>query len=118
LVRKQARRKKILTVLAVAAAVLIVAAIVTIGTIADARTDIFGDGDQVVRLRPNGRFTATLYHGFRHSGSYTLSEEGGVTTVLLTTGGTTIEASIIDGRFFLPDAWQDNCGHNMILSRR
>ena len=118
LARKKARQKKLLIIAAVVVIVLAVAAVVIFGAVQDAGTQIFSQPPQTVRLLPNRTFTAELYHGIRHSGTYTKTEQDGLTTIEFNSGGVTAQTVIIDDNLFVPLEWQDDHGHNTVLPKR
>jgi len=118
LARKKARRRKLIIILTVIVIVLAVAAIVTISTIMNAGTDTYTDGDQFVKLRPNGRFVANLHHDEKYRGTYEITEQGNWPVIAFTTGGETIYGQFMEDNLFLPDAWQDDHGHNSVLTKK
>ena len=116
---KKAKRKRnaIIAVCGVLVIAFIVFMIITI--IDNAGTQTYSDGYASVVLRPNGRFTSTLYHNDRYTGTYTTSESGGATLVHFSqdNGGTAV-GIITDGVFVIPDAWDDGHGHGSALPLR
>ena len=115
--RKQVRRKKMMIIMIAVAAILALAitAYVIFTRIQDAGTETFTDGSQTVRLLPNGTFAADLYHSDGRRGRFEKIEGGAWTTIHFTYGGETVSSMIVDGVLFVPDAWQDACGHNTAL---
>ena len=108
------RANKRTTVIAITAIAVLFVAAVAYGiytSVISAGTETYTDGGQTVKLLPNGKFTAELYHGDSYSGTYSKVESGGWTNVHLNYDGDTAIGMIMEKQFFLPDAWQDDDGH-------
>jgi hypothetical protein len=117
LAKRRARTKKLAIISTIVVIVIAVAAYVTISLYMAAGTETFTDGYQIVRLRPNGRFTATLYHNVRHSGRFTMEEQEGLVTVAFTHDGVTVRGQVTGDNLIVPDEWRDACGHSTVLAR-
>ena len=117
--RKKAKLKRLMLTIAVCVFVgLAIAGYLIFSSMREAATDTFSDGTQTIRLRPNGRFTAQLYHGMSFNGEYTIGEEEGWTIVSFTHDGMTVQSEIVEDMLFIPTEWHDQCGHNTVLPRR
>ena len=118
LAKKKAKQRKILIIAGVFVLLLAIASVVYVSTTVEARTIVYSDGSQVVRLRPNGRFSADLSHGARFRGTYTVEDEGRWKNISFTERGVTIYSMIMDENLIIPEEWQDACQHNTMLPRR
>jgi len=120
--RKQAKRKQLIITIIIAVAVIALAitAYLVVNAVWIEGTEVFTDGDQTVRLRPNGKFTASLIHGVSYRGEYKYAEVGEWNLIYFTHDGVTVQSEILAGQLFLPDEWQAACGHghNSLLPRR
>jgi len=119
--RKKAKRNRRIGILVVVLLVLIAlaaTALIIYNTVQNNNADTFGINDIELKLRSDGRFTATLPHDERYRGQYSLVEEGGETIVTLVYNRTSVDGRIVDDQFYIPAAWQDSCGHATTLPRR
>ena len=111
---KKAKRNKMITIIAVAAAVVILAGAVILKIMLPDGTEKYSDGGQTVNLRPDGTFSATLYHNVQYSGTYE-RVSGGVNFIY---DGQTAFASIQGGAMELPAEWGDGHGHGSTLMKQ
>ena len=117
--RKQAKKKRLILIAILAVVVLAAGIFLTYSVYQTAAAERFGIGSYEVVLRPNGRFTANLFHNTNFRGRYTLTEHVGMRLVTFTHGDDTVFAEIVDDDFYIPQAWQDACGtHEVSLPRR
>ena len=110
---KKAKRNKTITIIAVAAAVVILAGAVILKIMWPDGTK-YSDGGQTVHLRANKTFNATLYHNVQYSGTYE-EVDGGVNFIY---DGQTAFASIQGGVMELPEEWGDDHGHGSTLMKQ
>ena len=118
LAQKKAKQKKMIIIAVVVVVVLAIAAFAIITAIQAAGTETYTDGHQTVVLKPNGTFTADLYHDAHYSGTYTMDKQGDWPLVTLTYGNNTSTVEIIEGAFTLPADWQDDHGHGSVLYKK
>ena len=112
---KRERNKKIL--IAAIIVVVIAAFAFALIMIANHQRDnrVFTTGGETVTLRANGTFDAKLSHGNRFSGTYSESTEGGVTVILFTHDGVTVDGTIEGIALTIPHEWDDGHGHDTRL---
>jgi ABC-type phosphate transport system substrate-binding protein len=112
---KKAKRNKIITVISVAAAILILAGAIIFNNMRSAGTETYSDGEQFISLRADGSFSAALYHGVQYSGTYERASGG----INLTYDGQQAFAAIQGGALNLPEEWgDDGHGHGSTLMKR
>jgi len=108
--QKRAKKKRI-TIL-VLCAIVLVAGITTAIVVALNQPDsrVFSvPGGQSVVLYENGRFEARLFHDINISGTFSEDEQGDVTGISFTVGGTTVSTQIEDDILILPMPWRATC---------
>jgi len=109
---KRAKRKKIITITAcITVAAVIIAAVVFFVLDYQNNHRVYASGDSTVTLSGNGNFRATLYHGERIAGTYTESDENGVTVITFTHDGETSTGWLTGNSLTIPDEWDDDHGH-------
>jgi len=118
LARKKAKRNKLITIIVVAVVVLTTATLITYTVVQNSMAEVFTDGTQTVRLRPDGRFRAELAHDDKYSGKYTKTDEIGLTMITFSYGKETAEAYLVYDQLYLPDKWDDGHGHDNMLTRK
>ena len=111
------RRKKRNIIIGVAIFIAIIIAVI-VGAVFSALTEVYTDGNATIELRPNGRFSALLYHNERYTGTYTTSQTGGATFVHFTYGDITSVTMFIEDGLVIPDDWDDGHGHGSVLPKR
>ena len=110
------KRRIIISLCSVLVLAFIAAVIITV--VFNAGTQTYSDGYATVELRPNGKFSAVLYHNERYNGVYTTSESGGATLIHLSYNDITAIAMVTDMGFIFPDEWFDDHGHGSVLPER
>ena len=118
LARKKAKRDRLITIIVIVAVVLATATLITYTVIQNSMAEVFTDGEQTVRLRPDGRFRATLIHDNKYSGTYTKVDEIGVITITFSYGKDTAEAFLVYDQLYLPEEWDDGHGHDSNMLTR
>jgi len=118
LAKKRAKMKKLIIIVSAVVIVLGVAAFIYFSTTAAAGTETYTDGYQTVTLRPNGRFSANLYHDEKYTGTYTIEDQGSWSIVAFVVNNQTIYGTIIQDNLMLPDDWHDDHGHNTVLQKK
>jgi len=116
---KKAKRKRNIIIAICAVLILALITFIILTIVENAGTQTYSDGYATVELRPNGRFSAMLYHNERYQGTYTTSESGGATLVHFSPDNSDSAIGIItDGVFIIPEAWDDGHGHGSALPKR
>jgi flagellar basal body-associated protein FliL len=100
-------------------AVLVIVILAAVGTVVfnvvqSARAEVYANGNAKVTLRPNGNFTATLYHDERVSGTYIKSSD----SIVFTYHGETVTAELESGNLHLPHEWDDGHDHGLVLTKQ
>ena len=114
-IKKAKRKKTILLVIVVVIAVALLSAIV-ISVVKNANTELYTDGGASIRLHPDGKFTAVLYHNERYKGTYEKAEDG--SSVAFTTGAGTVFSRIDGDVLMIPNEWDDSHSHSLGLPRK
>lgn len=116
--RKKAKQKKliIISVCAIVAVALVVVALIS--TDRQGGTETFSAGGQIVQLLDDGRFSASLAHNVRKTGTYTRIDDGDSVIIAFTTDGIVETGWIMDDVLIIPEEWDDLCNHGRILPRR
>ena len=117
LARKKAKRNKMIAIIVVVAVAIAATTLITYTVIQNSMAEVYASSDQTVRLRPDGRFRAQL-HDSSYRGSYTKTDEGGVTVITFSYGKETATGSIIIDQLYLPDEWDDGHGHAGMLTKK
>lgn len=109
--RKMSKQKRNRILITVCAAVLIVSSVsglfaLNIGRAASPLA-VYSDGGATITLFADGTFTASLYHGEHHTGTYQY-QDGWVT---FTYSGITVSAALSGTVMVLPIVWSDGHGH-------
>jgi cytoskeletal protein RodZ len=113
---KKAKRKRLIIVTVAGVLALALITVITISAIREARTETYTDGSQSVKLLPDGSFSATISHGDLYNGTYTKTDQEGLTVVTYSTdSGSTASGVIIEGQLYIPEEWLDDHGHNTVL---
>ena len=116
--RAKLKRKKTILIAVVVTLALVIVAIGIISIVWGTGVDTYSDGNQTVRLHPNGRFSARLNHDVRYNGAYTRTAQGERTEVALFYEESPVFTEIIEDVFHVPDEWQDNHRHNTLLPKK
>ena len=118
LARKKAKRNKLIAIIVVVVVVVTATTLITYTVIQNNMAEVFSDGEQTVRLRPDGRFRAQLAHDSSYRGSYTRTDEGGVMVITFSYGKETAVGQLIIDQLYLPDEWDDGHGHAGMLTKQ
>ena len=81
-------------------------------------TEIYRYGEQTVRLREDGSFSASLAHNVRKRGTYSKETGEGRTIVTFTVNGNIEIGWIVNDSLHIPMEWDDGHGHGNILPKR
>ena len=114
LAAKKAKQKRNIIIAICAVIALLLVAAVIFNAVQSARTEVYTRGNASITLRPNGEFTAILFHGERLSGTYVKSED----SVAFTHIGTTVIGELEGNTLHLPEEWDDGHGHGYIFTKR
>jgi len=116
---KRAKRKKIITIIAcIILAAVIIAAVVFFVLDYQNNHRVYVSGDSTITLSSNGNFRAKLYHGERIKGTYTESEEDGITVIAFTHDGQTSTGMLSGNNLTIPGQWDDDHGHGSVFTLR
>ncbi|MCL1790561.1 MAG: hypothetical protein FWG40_04255 [Peptococcaceae bacterium] len=115
---KKAKRQRMIIIASVAAVALVIITLGIYSAIQSAGTERYSDGNQVITLRQDGTFTATLIHGDKYKGTYTKTEQDNKTIVAFTSDEETVNGEIDGSNLRLPSEWVDDHGHGDILKKR
>jgi len=115
---KKAKRQKTIAIASIAVVALALIAFGIYSAISSAGTETYSDGSQVIKLRPDATFTASLSHGEKYSGSYTKTEQEGKTVIAFTGNEKTVYGEIDGANLRIPIEWQDDHGHGDTLKKR
>jgi len=116
---KRAKRKKIIMIAAcITVAAVIVAAVIFFVLDYQNNHRVYASGDSTVTLSSNGNFRTKLYHGERITGTYTESDENGVTVITFTHDGKTSTGMLLGNNLTIPDEWDDDHGHGSNFTLR
>jgi hypothetical protein len=81
-------------------------------------TETFSGGGLIVQLLDDGKFSASLAHNVRKSGTYTKTDEGSGTRISFNVNGVIEVGWIENNALRVPVEWEDACGHTNILPKR
>ena len=77
--------------------------------------EIYSYQGQTVQLLSDGTFTAILAHNVRKRGTYTKTDEHGMTGVLFNVNGFIETGWIINNELHIPREWDDGHGHGNVF---
>ena len=118
--RKKAKQKKLILtgISVVVVAAIVVLVVLLTGSGAQDGTQTFSAGGQIVQFLGDGRFSASLAHNVRKSGTYTMTANDNGVTVDFNTNGLVELGWIEDDVLIIPEEWEDLCNHGRRLPRR
>ena len=114
LAAKKASRKRIFLIIVAAAVALAAASAIIIGAVYSANLETYSDGYATIELRPDGRFTASLYHNENYNGTYVKTAD----RVEFTYDAVTISTELDGNSLRIPYEWEDGHGHGSLLPKR
>jgi hypothetical protein len=117
--KRKAKQKNIIIAVFCALAVVAAAVLLINSSVRQSNAETYRAGGQAVRLFNDGKFSATLAHNARKTGTYTTkTEEDGGTAVSFNMNGVVAVGRIEGNALRLPEEWDDGCGHGGVLRRR
>jgi len=114
---KKAKQKRLIIICVCVLIALIIAAIALYFFTGQKSAETFVLNGQTVQLHDDGKFSASLAHGVRKSGTYTKRTENGGIVVSFNINGKIENGWIINNALYLPDEWDDNHGHGNVFPR-
>jgi len=117
-IKKKARLKKVVIVIACALVIMVVLGIALNSTNKKKNAEIYSYLGQTILLYPDGKFTAALAHNANKSGTYTKTTESGRINVSFNINGRVEVGWIINNNLHLPREWDDGHGHGNIFPKQ
>jgi ABC-type Fe3+ transport system permease subunit len=107
LAKKKAKRIKIMVICCCSLAAAALVTFAVLAAVSQSGAETYSADGQTIRLFDDGKFTATLSHNERKSGTYTKSG----TTITFTSGSQVVTTTIQSNELHLPSEWASACGH-------
>jgi len=119
---KQRARRKAIIIVSILVLVIVAAAAVGINVRRHKNTNVLQEElysyrGQTVQLFEDGTFFAGLAHNVSKDGTYTKTENNGITIVTFTVNGKAEIGQIINNSLHLPHEWIDSHGHGSVFPK-